>query len=81
MVCLEVKAGKSFTVQDAGELVELCHKYGCEIFLRKPSVKVNAKSLMGVISVELKKGEAVTVETDGETEEEALRKVAEFIVG
>ena len=54
MVYREVKAGRNFTAQDASDLVELCHKYGCEIFLQKPAVKVNAKSLMGVISVGLR---------------------------
>ena len=81
MVYREVKAGRNFTSQDASDLVELCHKYGCEIFLQKPAVKVNAKSLMGVISVGLRKGAAVTVAAVGEQEEEALGKVAEFIAG
>lgn len=79
MLCREVTAGKDFTVQDTEDLVELCHKYGCEIYLQKPAVKVSAKSLMGVISFGLKKGTAVTVAAVGEREEEAIGRVASFV--
>jgi HPr-like protein crh len=81
MVYREVKVSRSFTAQDASDLVELCHKYTCEIFLQKPAVKVNAKSLMGVISVGMKQSATITVVASGDREEEALDKVAAFIAG
>ena len=41
--------------------------------------KVNASSLLKVLSLGVKKGSVLTIYCDGENEEEALKKIEEFL--
>ena len=41
--------------------------------------KVNASSLLKVLSLGVKKGSVLTVYCDGENEQEALKKIEEFL--
>ena len=42
--------------------------------------KINAKSIMGMMSLELCTGESLTVEAEGEDEEQAVNGVEAFLV-
>ena len=42
--------------------------------------KINAKSIMGMMSLELCTGERLTVEAEGEDEEQAVNGVEAFLV-
>ena len=41
--------------------------------------KINAKSIMGMMSLNISDGEAVTVVTDGEDEQEAASAIEEYL--
>lgn len=72
MVFKETKVGKEFNHTDAQKFVGRCMRYDSEITLEMGSKKINAKSLMGVISMALKRGDSVTVIAKGDDQEEAL---------
>lgn len=72
MVFKEVTVGRTFTQVDAQKLVGRCMRYDSEIMFEMGTKKINAKSLMGVISMLLRRGDAVTVIVKGDDQEEAL---------
>ena len=49
------------------------------VFIHMGNKRVNAKSIIGIISLELKAGNVVTVSAVGEDEEEAMNKVKQIL--
>ena len=56
-----------------------CSQYGSEIYVESDNKKVNAKSIMGMMTLGLYSGETVTVSANGEDEEEALANIEKFL--
>jgi phosphocarrier protein len=52
-------------------LTKLAGAFPCEVWLSKGERRVNAKSIMGVMMLAAGLGTKVTLETDGEREQEA----------
>ncbi|HGE69845.1 TPA: HPr family phosphocarrier protein [Candidatus Poribacteria bacterium] len=82
---------RTFTIQNklgihmkpAGLLVREAGKYKSKISVYKDNMehrKVNAKSLIGVLTLAAGKGSTVTVLADGEDEEQALNGLEDLIV-
>lgn len=63
----------------ASEFTKLATSLKCDVFLEKEGKKVNAKSILGVLSLAIGKGNQVDVITEGEGEEEGLAKLVEFV--
>ena len=60
-------------------LVALANKYTSRIYLHTDSTKVNAKSIMGMMSLMLVSGSVVTIDADGEDQESAVEAIEEFL--
>lgn len=60
-------------------MVRTACKYPCRITVEHGSRSINAKSMMGVFSLELAEGDELTVVADGEREQEALADIAALI--
>ena len=60
-------------------LVQVASQYGSEIYVESDNKKVNAKSIMGMMTLGLYAGETVTVSANGEDEEEALANIEKFL--
>lgn len=63
----------------SSSLVTLCGKYSCKITLQLNELAVDLKSIMGVMSLNVHKGELVKVICSGLDEEDALKALAELI--
>ncbi len=61
------------------ELVQVASKYDSRIYIEIGTKRVNAKSIMGMMSLELDNGDEMTVSADGSDEEEAIRDIEAFI--
>ena len=59
-------------------LVQVASQYGSEIYVESENKKVNAKSIMGMMTLGLYAGETVTVSANGEDEEEAIANIEKF---
>lgn len=81
MVFRETEVGRNFTRVDAQKLVANCMRYDSEIILEVGSKKINAKSLMGVISLTLKAGDGITVIVKGDDQEDALNAAIRTLSG
>lgn len=74
-----VKCENGIGAKQAAVLVAGCNKFACDIYLEQGNKKVNAKSIMGVISLALKNGDIVTVITSGPNEKIALDGVISLL--
>ncbi len=54
-------------------------RFKSEVFLEKNGLKVNGKSIMGVMMLAAEKGAELTVYAEGEDEKEAVKDLTELI--
>ena len=52
--------------------IQKANSYPCAVWIEKDDRKVNAKSLLGVLSMGIARGMSITLVADGQGEEEAL---------
>ncbi len=62
-------------------LVQTATKFSSTVYLDVENKRVNAKSIMGMMSLGLLNGDNITVEANGEDEEKALKAMEEFLTG
>lgn len=60
-------------------LVQIASKYESKITIKADNKKINAKSIMGMMSLGAGNGDVITVEADGEDEEAALSEMTNYI--
>ena len=60
-------------------LVALANQFKSQIYLVMGRTRVNAKSIMGMMSLVLMTGATVTVDANGEDEEEAVAALKDFL--
>ena len=60
-------------------LVTAASRYESQVFLTKDGLRVNAKSIMGVMMLAAEQGAEVIVEVDGVDEEPALEEILKVI--
>ena len=77
----ELKTGLEAT--PAAMLVQIASTFDSRIYLQSEdgTVKVNAKSIMGMMSMGLSEGENVVVTAEGTDEEAAVAGIAEYLSG
>ena len=63
----------------SAKLTQLASQYPCEVWMSRNSKRINAKSIMGVMMLAAGKGTAVSIETNGEREEEAMTALLALI--
>jgi len=56
----------------SAKLTKLAGSYPCEVWLSRGERRVNAKSIMGVMMLAAGLGAEITVETNGDREQEAM---------
>lgn len=59
-------------------LVQTATKFKSEVQLRKGDLRVNAKSIMGVMMLAAEMGSTIVITAEGEDEEEAVRALAQL---
>ena len=74
MVKLNVKI---LSMQDADKFNKICTKYDCDMDLQNDKYYVNAKSIMGIFSLDLSKVLILNADTDDE--EKVKKDFADFI--
>ena len=62
----------------AALLVKAATRFPCDIFLEKNGVMVNAKSIMGLLTLEGNHGATLRIHARGAQAEEALKALAEL---
>ena len=62
-------------------LVQEASQYASQVYIVMGSKKINAKSIMGMMSLGLDMGEEVTVVADGTDEQDAVDSIEKYLSG
>ncbi|QSQ10317.1 HPr-like protein Crh [Koleobacter methoxysyntrophicus] len=74
-----VKNKTGLHARPAAMFVQSAGKFASEIWIEKEGKKVNAKSIMGVMSLGVSQGTEIKIIAKGEDEREAVEKLSELI--
>ncbi|SFD96068.1 catabolite repression HPr-like protein [Lentibacillus persicus] len=77
MVKVELESG--LQSRPAAQFVQEANAFTAHVFLEKEGKRVNAKSIMGLMSIAVSPGETIKLIADGNDEEEALKELSAFV--
>ena len=60
-------------------LVQIASQYDSLIYVESENARVNAKSIMGMMTLGLDVGETVVVSADGSDEEKAIAEIEQYL--
>ncbi|GKV69924.1 HPr-like protein Crh [Sporosarcina sp. NCCP-2716] len=78
---VEVKIKPGLQARQAALFVQEANRYNSDIYVKREDRQVNAKSIMGIMSLAIAQGSTVTLMADGSDEEQAAQSLAAFIEG
>jgi len=79
---IEIKLAGGLEARPVAMLVQVASQYESSVYIQTDGNKrVNAKSIMGMMSLGLNAGEKVTVEADGSDEEAAINHIEKYLSG
>ena len=78
---VEIKLQNRLEARPVAMLVLVASKYESIIYLESMGKKVNAKSIMGMMSLGLDNGDQVTVTAEGTDEGEAVDAIEKYLQG
>lgn len=63
----------------AARFVQEANKFSAEIYILKENKKVNAKSIMGVMSLAVSRNTEITIQAEGPDAEKAVEVLADLV--
>jgi len=78
---VEIKLQNGLEARPVAMLVQVASRYDSTVYLETCGKKVNAKSIMGMMSLGLDLGEEVTVIADGADEAAAVDNIEKYLNG
>ena len=76
---VEVKLKSGLQARQAALFVQEANRYKSDVYLQKDEKKVNAKSIMGIMSLAIAKGTVVSLMADGDDAEKAVTSLSALI--
>ena len=65
--------------RQAAMFVQVANKYASRVYIIMEDKQVNAKSIMGIVSLGMLKDEEVSLQAEGPDEQEAVHELAKMI--
>ena len=79
MKAVRIQLNGGLEARPVAMLVQVASQHDSTVYLESEGKKVNAKSIMGMMSLVLTAGDSVTICADGEDQEKAIAKLEEFL--
>ena len=76
---ITIRISNGLETRPIAMLVQVASQFESSIYLEKGTKKVNAKSIMGMMTLGLDNGETVLVKASGADEEGALSAIRDFL--
>ncbi len=76
-VKVQLKTG--LQARQAALFVQEANRFSADVYLEKDNKKVNAKSIMGVMSLAISKGTDIKISAEGLDEENAVQTLSQVI--
>lgn len=77
---LKIELDTGLQARPAAQFVQLANRFSSDIFIEKDGKRVNAKSIMGLMSLAIGTDEEIVLITDGSDEEPAMEELQAFVV-
>lgn len=74
-----IRIPDSLDARPVALLVQVASQYECSIYVESKNKRVNAKSIMGMMSMGISTGETVTVTADGPDEKAAIENIEKYL--
>ncbi|MBQ5425802.1 MAG: HPr family phosphocarrier protein [Pseudobutyrivibrio sp.] len=74
-----IQMSNSMEATPIAHLVQLANQFGSSIYFEMDEKKVNAKSIMGMMSLVLASGQTVVIDASGDDEEKAVAELSDFL--
>ena len=74
-----VEVNALFEPSAAALLVQTASKFSSRITLNQAEKTANAKSIMGIISLDIQSGQIITITADGDDEQQAVPALETFL--
>ena len=78
---IQIKLEEGLEARPVAMLVQVARQFESTVYINSEDRKVNAKSIMGMMSLGLASGEEVTVVADGNDEDTAVVEIEKFLSG
>ena len=78
---MEIRLADGLEATPIAMLVQVASQYESDIYMETEGKRVNAKSIMGMMSMGMDVGETLTVSADGADEEAALDGIEKYLSG
>ena len=76
---ITVQLANGLEARPVALLVQVASQYESKIYVETENKKVNAKSIMGMMSLGLNAGESVVVSADGTDEQAAIENIEKYL--
>lgn len=76
---ITINLSTGLEARPVAQLVQVASQFNSEIYVEIGKKRVNAKSIMGMMTLSIAPGEEVTIITRGVDEEEAMNKIEEYL--
>ncbi|MCM3162166.1 MULTISPECIES: HPr family phosphocarrier protein [Bacillaceae] len=76
---VEVNLKTGLQARPAALFVQEANRFASDVFLEKDGKKVNAKSIMGLMSLAVSTGAVINLIAEGNDEQEAVEALAKFV--
>nr|WP_208416412.1 HPr family phosphocarrier protein [Thalassobacillus devorans] len=77
---MKVELETGLQARPAAQFVQLANRFSSDIFIEKDGKRVNAKSIMGLMSLAIGADEEVLLITEGSDEEPAMEELQAFVI-
>ncbi len=78
---MKIQLSSGLEARPVAVLVQKASQYDSTVYIEAEGKKVNAKSIMGMMSLGLDMGEEVTVIADGKDEDAAVNSIEAYLSG
>ena len=78
---IQIKLETGLEARPVAMLVQVASQFESTVYINANDRKVNAKSIMGMMSLGLASGEQVTVVAEGNDESAAVEEIEKFLSG
>ena len=76
---ITIRLSSGLEARPVAMLVQVASQYESEIYVESGRKKVNAKSIMGMMSMNFENGSELTIVADGADEEAAVNALSEYL--
>ena len=78
---ITINLSTGLEARPVAQLVQVASQFNSEIYVEIGKKRVNAKSIMGMMTLGMGAGEDITVTADGGDEQEALDNIEKYLKG